>query len=80
MIPTCIASTGAKPRWVQIRHVLTEVLTLPHEQIRKIIRVGNSLAVTIPKPWLRYYKLSDKDHVKVISNSTIIIEPPNKEK
>jgi len=51
---------------------------MPHEQTRKIIRVGNSLAVTIPKPWLKYYKLDDKDHVKVISNSTIIIEPPKK--
>jgi phosphate uptake regulator len=52
---------------------------MPHEETRKIIKVGEtSYAVILPKSWLRYYKLSDKDHVKVISNSTVVIEPPEK--
>jgi len=53
---------------------------MPHEETRKIIRVGNSLAVTIPKPWLRYFKLNEKDEVTIISNSNIIIEPRQKQK
>ena len=48
---------------------------MPHEETRKIIRVGNSFAVTIPKTWLKYYKLTEKDYVKVLSNGNIIIEP-----
>jgi antitoxin component of MazEF toxin-antitoxin module len=51
---------------------------MPHEETRKIIKVGNSYAVTIPKPWLRYFRLNEKDEVRLISNSTIVIEPPQK--
>jgi antitoxin component of MazEF toxin-antitoxin module len=50
---------------------------VPHEETRRIIRVGNSLAVTIPAPWVRYYRLEQKDEVTIISNSNIIIEPPS---
>ncbi|MGD0071332.1 MAG: AbrB/MazE/SpoVT family DNA-binding domain-containing protein [Candidatus Bathyarchaeia archaeon] len=50
---------------------------MPHKQTRKIIRVGNSLAITIPKPWLRYFNLSEKDSVTVLSNGAIIIKPEN---
>ena len=53
---------------------------MPHEETRKIIKVGQtSFAVILPKSWLRFYKLTDKDKVKMISNSTIIIEPLQKE-
>lgn len=48
---------------------------MPHEETRKIIRVGNSYAVTLPKTWLKYYNLTDKDKVTVTSNGNIIIEP-----
>jgi len=51
---------------------------MPHEETRKIIRVGNSYAVTMPRGWLRYFRLSDKDEVKVISNTTVTIKPPDK--
>jgi len=53
---------------------------MPHEETRKIIKVGEtSFAVILPKAWLRYYKLDDKDTVKVISDGTVTIEPPHKE-
>jgi len=52
---------------------------MPHEETRKIIRVGNSYAVTMPRAWLRYFKLSDKDKVKVISNGIVTIKPFEKE-
>jgi antitoxin component of MazEF toxin-antitoxin module len=48
---------------------------MPHKQTRKIIRVGNSLAVTIPKPWLKYFGLSEKDQVTVLSNGALVIKP-----
>jgi len=48
---------------------------MPHKQTRKIIRVGNSLAVTIPKAWLSYFDLSEKDEVTVLSNGALIIIP-----
>jgi len=51
-------------------------IKMPHEETRKIIRVGNSYAVTMPRAWLRYFKLKGKDQVTVISNSTVIIKPP----
>lgn len=53
---------------------------MPHEEIRKIIRVGNSYAVTMPRAWLRYFKLKEKDAVKVISNGAVVIEPLKKGK
>jgi antitoxin component of MazEF toxin-antitoxin module len=53
---------------------------MPHKQTRKIIRVGNSLAVTIPKPWSTYFDLSEKDEVIVLSNGAIVIRPPDKRK
>lgn len=53
---------------------------MPHEEIRKIIKVGEtSYAIILPKAWLRYYKLTNKDHLKVISNGSVTIEPPQKQ-
>ena len=53
---------------------------MPHEEMRKIIKSGNtSFAVILPRAWLRYYGLTNKDRVKVVSNGTVIIEPPKKE-
>jgi len=49
---------------------------MPHEETRKIIKVGEtSFAVILPKSWLRYYQLTDKDKVLVISNGTVLIKP-----
>lgn len=48
---------------------------MPHKETRKIIKIGNSLAVTLPKPWLRYFNLTDKDRVTVLSNKNVIIKP-----
>lgn len=56
------------------------VAELPHKEKRKIIKIGEtSFAVILPKSWLRYYGLNEKDHVEVISNSRIIIEPLKEE-
>ena len=49
---------------------------MPIEQIKNIIKFGRgSYVITLPKAWLRYYKLSDKDKVRLIANGKITIEP-----
>lgn len=49
---------------------------MPHEETRKIIKIGKtSFAVILPISWLRYYKLDATSHVKVISNDIVKIEP-----
>ena len=49
---------------------------MSHKQKRKIIRIGDSsLAVIIPKAWLRYYDLGYGDSVEVISNGDVVIKP-----
>ena len=54
---------------------------MPHEETRKIIKVGEtSFGIILPKSWLRFYKLTDKDKLLVISNGTVTIKPPSKDK
>jgi antitoxin component of MazEF toxin-antitoxin module len=49
---------------------------MPHEDVRKIIKVGEtSFAVILPRSWLRYYQLTDKDKVLVVSNGSVTIKP-----
>jgi len=49
---------------------------MPHEETRKIIKAGEtSYAVILPRSWLRYYGLSDKDQVTVLSNGVVTIKP-----
>jgi antitoxin component of MazEF toxin-antitoxin module len=51
---------------------------MPHEEIRKILKVGNSLAVTLPQDWAKYFQLSQGDEVKVVSNGSVLIVPLKK--
>jgi len=52
---------------------------MPHEDTRKLIRAGkHSLAIILPRGWLRYYGLKKKDTLRVISNGSITIEAPKK--
>jgi antitoxin component of MazEF toxin-antitoxin module len=49
-----------------------------HEEIRKIIRVGNSLAVTIPRTWLSNYKRKNGKEITEVfvkTNGQLIIRP-----
>ena len=55
---------------------MIEELSLPHKDSRKIIKLGNSYAVTIPKNWAEYFGIREKDTVQVISNSVVTIKPP----
>ncbi|MCL0036464.1 hypothetical protein M1N47_03525 [Dehalococcoidia bacterium] len=46
---------------------------MPVELERSLIQMGDALGITIPKGWLRYYKLKKKDRLILIANSEIII-------
>lgn len=48
---------------------------MPHEETRRLIKLGDSLVITIPKAWTRYYNLKQKDAVTVISNGSVTIKP-----
>ncbi|MFX0204299.1 MAG: AbrB/MazE/SpoVT family DNA-binding domain-containing protein [Candidatus Hodarchaeota archaeon] len=55
---------------------------MPEEQIRKVIRVGNSHAVTIPRTWLSHYeRIGGKKLTEVVveTNGKLIIRPILKE-
>ena len=56
--------------------IVFDVVSMPHKNNRKIIRVGNtSFAVILPRSWLRYYDLGYGDSVEVISNGNVMIKP-----
>ena len=54
---------------------------LPHIEKRKLIKVGNSMAVTLPKPWLEWAKAEygDEFSLELLSNGVIEIKPIPKE-
>ena len=35
---------------------------------RSLFKIGSSLAITLPKLWVRYYKLNPGDKLEIISN------------
>ena len=53
---------------------------MPHKNKRKIIRIGDtSLAVIIPKAWIRYNNLAYGDNLEIISNGKLIIQKPRRD-
>jgi hypothetical protein len=48
---------------------------MANRDIRKILAVGKSRAVTLPPSWCDYYELTDRDKVVVLYNSVLIIFP-----
>ena len=52
---------------------------MPTLTFRKIIKFGQSgLVITIPKSWIRYYKLKAGDRLEVIANGELMIRPISK--
>jgi len=60
--------------------IILLVKNLPHEETRKIIRVGNSFAVTLPRAWARYNRVAGKEQVLVVSDGSVVIHAPEKKK
>ena len=54
---------------------------MPTLTFRKIIKFGQTgLVITIPKSWIRYYKLKAGDRLEVIADGELIIRTINKKK
>lgn len=52
---------------------------MPSLTTRKIIKFGKStLAMTLPKAWVNYFKLEVGDRLEVIANKKLIIRPMGK--
>lgn len=45
--------------------------TLTH---RRLIRLGDSLVITLPKAWVDYYQLKPGDRVTVVANRRLVIK------
>jgi len=42
----------------------------------KIVKVGGSLWITLPAPWLRYYGLGKGDVVELVYDGEVRVKPP----
>jgi len=52
---------------------------MPQLETRKIVALGGSLVVPLPKGWLRYHHLEKGDEVELVANRNIIIRSIRKE-
>jgi len=51
---------------------------MPHKETRTILQIGNSVCVTLPKPWVEYFHLKTGDKVTVVSNGDLVVKLPHK--
>ena len=52
---------------------------MAQQEERTISRVGcNSMMITLPKGWLRFYRLQPGDKVEVITNGELRVRPLKK--
>jgi antitoxin component of MazEF toxin-antitoxin module len=47
---------------------------------RKLFATGDSLAITLPKAWTKYFRLKAGDTLKVVANNEVIIRIMSPEK
>lgn len=52
---------------------------MPQLLTRKIIALGGSSVVPLPKGWLKYHNLDDGDAVELVVNKNITIRPAKEE-
>lgn len=49
---------------------------MPTLTVRKLIKFGHDgLVITVPRGWVRFYRLSAGDQLEVIANGELIIRP-----
>ena len=46
---------------------------MPNLVERKLFATGDSLAVTLPKPWINYFRLKAGDSVEMVTNDEVVI-------
>ena len=50
---------------------------MPSLDRRKVQVAGNSLSVTLPKGWCRFFGLKAVDEVEIIANGNLLIRRPS---
>lgn len=50
-------------------------LNMPSIHRRKLLPVGNSIAVVLPPSWLKYYKLKPGDEVVLVVDNEVTVAP-----
>jgi len=48
---------------------------MPLLEKRRIYAAGGSLAVTLPKGWLKYFGIKAGDEVEIVANDNLVIRP-----
>jgi len=46
---------------------------MPITESRPLFKTGDSLAVTLPKSWIRYFKLKAGDRVEIVVDEDIVV-------
>ncbi len=46
---------------------------------RSLFKTGDSLAVTLPKAWTKYFQLKAGDRVEIVVNDELVIRVPKEE-
>jgi antitoxin component of MazEF toxin-antitoxin module len=47
---------------------------MPHLAERRVLKIGNSLAVSLPKPWVDYYRVKQGDIVVLLSDGELKVK------
>ena len=50
---------------------------MPSKDIRRLMPMGNSLVITLPKVWLNFWQLKKGEKLEIIYDGVLIIIPPN---
>ncbi|MCW4015537.1 MAG: AbrB/MazE/SpoVT family DNA-binding domain-containing protein [Candidatus Bathyarchaeota archaeon] len=53
---------------------------MPQKETRKLVAIGNSLGVTLPKGWIDYFDLKLGDKLEVITNGNVTLKPKQSKK
>lgn len=48
---------------------------MPSQELRKIIKLGNSKVISLPKPFLDYHKVVQGDSVLLLYDNIILVLP-----
>ena len=61
------------------RILIIMMISMPAKNLRKILKVGCSRAISLPPDWLRAMCLKKGEIVEVLYNSVVIVKPQGME-
>ena len=48
---------------------------MPTLEHRKVLTIGNSLAVTLPSGWVNYFQIKSGDMLEIVADDGLVIRP-----